>query len=206
MSAALKRGARWCGYALLAGLVWPCRGEQVVVSRIQFEPRAGQPEYIELYNNTSNPFEIARWKLTGGVTFDFPDFSADEPKAIFLRPFERVVVSAAEPSITRTAYSIPESVRVFGPWTGKLRHKKERITLQDKNRVVICSLKYDNGGLLSGHQPSCPVILHTSNHERRWSMHNEFRFGGWRVEVVPPIGDDWIRRSWLSRAKALIGL
>src|SRR5437016_12459629 len=28
----------------------------------------------------------------------------------------------------------------------------------------------------------CPVILHTSNAERVWSMHNEFRFGGWHAE------------------------
>jgi hypothetical protein len=59
---------------------------------------------------------------------------------------------------------------------------------------------------LSRLQPSCPVILHTSNHERRWSMHNEFRLAGWRVEIVPPFGNDWIRSSWLSKAKALIGV
>ncbi len=58
---------------------------------------------------------------------------------------------------------------------------------------------------LSTHKPICPVILHTSNFERRWSMHNEFRFAGWRVEIVPPLGNDWIRGSWLPKARALIG-
>lgn len=58
---------------------------------------------------------------------------------------------------------------------------------------------------LSRHKPVCPVILHTSNHERRWSMHNEFRFASWNVEIVPPIGGDWIQNSWLSKARALIG-
>ncbi len=29
----------------------------------------------------------------------------------------------------------------------------------------------------------CSVILHTSNGERVWSMHNEFRFGGWQAEL-----------------------
>jgi len=60
--------------------------------------------------------------------------------------------------------------------------------------------------LLARQQPVCPVILHTSNAERRWSMHNEFRFGHWSVEIVPPIGDDWIPGSWLSRARALTGV
>jgi FixJ family two-component response regulator len=56
------------------------------------------------------------------------------------------------------------------------------------------------------HQESvCPVIIHTSNTERRWSMHNEFRFGKWTVEIVPPIGENWIQNSWLPKAKVLIG-
>ena len=59
---------------------------------------------------------------------------------------------------------------------------------------------------LSHYKPSCPVILHTSNHERRWSMHNEFRFAGWSVEIVPPIGEDWILGSWLTKARGLIGV
>ncbi|MBU6400781.1 MAG: hypothetical protein KGS61_10710 [Verrucomicrobia bacterium] len=58
---------------------------------------------------------------------------------------------------------------------------------------------------LARHQPVCPVIIHTSNSERRWSMHNEFRFGGWQVGIVAPIGEGWIAHSWLPRAKALIG-
>jgi hypothetical protein len=59
---------------------------------------------------------------------------------------------------------------------------------------------------LSRHKPVCPVILHTSNDERRWSMHNEFRFAGWNVEIVPPVGNDWIQNSWLLKVRALIGL
>jgi hypothetical protein len=59
--------------------------------------------------------------------------------------------------------------------------------------------------LLGQQPPVCPVIIHTSNTERRWSMHNEFRFGKWQVGIVPPIGDQWILRSWLPRARALIG-
>lgn len=58
---------------------------------------------------------------------------------------------------------------------------------------------------LASQQPVCPVIIHTSNTERRWSIHNEFRFARWRVEIVPPIGEGWIQRSWLPRARALVG-
>src|ERR1051326_7988024 len=50
----------------------------------------------------------------------------------------------------------------------------------------------------------CPVILHTSNNERVWSMHNEFRFGGWKHERVIPLGDQWIGQSWLPLARSLL--
>lgn len=50
----------------------------------------------------------------------------------------------------------------------------------------------------------CPVILHTSNTERVWSMDNEFRFGGWQVERVMPLGTDWIHKGWLPAACRLL--
>src|SRR5438874_2627174 len=45
--------------------------------------------------------------------------------------------------------------------------------------------------------PICPVILHCSNNDRVWSMHNEFRDAGWQVERVEPASDDWITKLWL---------
>jgi hypothetical protein len=59
---------------------------------------------------------------------------------------------------------------------------------------------------LGQQDPVCPVIIHTSNSERRWSMHNEFRFGKWLIEIVPPVGENWIQHSWLPKAKTLLGL
>jgi ADP-ribosylglycohydrolase len=50
----------------------------------------------------------------------------------------------------------------------------------------------------------CPVILHTSNTDRVWSMHHEFRFGGWDAEHVTPLGTDWIKQSWLPVAGKLL--
>jgi ADP-ribosylglycohydrolase len=50
----------------------------------------------------------------------------------------------------------------------------------------------------------CPVILHTSNTERVWSMHNEFRFGGWQAEMVTPLGTEWIVQSWLPKSRTLL--
>ena len=53
-------------------------------------------------------------------------------------------------------------------------------------------------------QPICPVLIHSSNYERAWSMHNEFRFAGWTVDRIGPIGDDWIQRLWLPKVQDLL--
>jgi hypothetical protein len=57
---------------------------------------------------------------------------------------------------------------------------------------------------LAGHRPFCPVIIHSSNTDRAWSMHNELRFAGWSVDRVGPIGDDWIPKLWVPKACELL--
>lgn len=52
--------------------------------------------------------------------------------------------------------------------------------------------------------PVCPVLIHSSNTDRVYSMHNELRFAGWMVDRVGPIGRDWIETSWLRSAKRLL--
>jgi len=52
--------------------------------------------------------------------------------------------------------------------------------------------------------PVCPVLIHTSNTDRAYSMHNELRFAGWMVDRVGPIGTDWIETSWLRSARRLL--
>ena len=57
---------------------------------------------------------------------------------------------------------------------------------------------------LAKQSPLSPVLIHSTNHEKAWSMHNELRFGGWQVDRVGPIGDDWVQCLWLPKAKALL--
>ena len=58
--------------------------------------------------------------------------------------------------------------------------------------------------LRSSHLPFCPIIIHSTNVDRAWSMHNEPRFGGWAVECFGPIGDDWCHKLWLPKARELL--
>ena len=57
---------------------------------------------------------------------------------------------------------------------------------------------------LGDYMPVCPVLIHSSNTDCVYSMHNELRFAGWMVDQVGPIGTDWIEASWLRTAKRLL--
>jgi ADP-ribosylglycohydrolase len=52
--------------------------------------------------------------------------------------------------------------------------------------------------------PVCPAVIHSSNTERVWSMHNDLRFGGWIVDQVGPLGTDWIGTSCLQRVRQIL--
>lgn len=57
---------------------------------------------------------------------------------------------------------------------------------------------------LAQQTPACPVIVHSTNHERVESMINELRFGRWSWDRVGPFGNAWIETAWRRKATALI--
>lgn len=133
---------------LLVGFGWGSllQAEQVVFSEIMYHPRGDLPEYIEIFNQTATPLDMALWKLEDGVDFTFPDFSPSDPEASYFRPFERLLVSPVDPTTLREAYDIPDSVRIFGPWDGSLSNAGERLTLRDKNGVILVQVEYNDRG------------------------------------------------------------
>ncbi|HZJ16238.1 MAG TPA: lamin tail domain-containing protein, partial [Chthoniobacteraceae bacterium] len=100
-----------------------------------------------IWNITNTPLDTAKWHFSDGVVFTFADFNPASSQAHFLKPMERIVVSAASDAATRAAYpTIPANVRVFGPWSGSLDNAGERVTLQDKNNVIVCTVNYGDRG------------------------------------------------------------
>ena len=64
----------------------------------------------------------------------------------------------------------------------------------------------DVAKFLADFLPVCPVLIHSSNTDRVYSMHNEFRFASWVVDRVGPLGTDWIETTWLRRMKELLSV
>jgi ADP-ribosylglycohydrolase len=62
----------------------------------------------------------------------------------------------------------------------------------------------DVARFLGDFMPVCPVLIHSSNTDRVYSMHNELRFAGWVVDRVGPLGTDWIETSWVRRVRELL--
>ncbi len=138
----------WVSSLLLAisAAVPSARCEQVVFSEIMYHPAAALPEFIEVYNNTATPMDMAEWGLTGGVDYVFPSFSTANPQRTFLKPSERILLAGVDEATLRASYAIPASTRVYGPWIGSLDNAGERVTLKDKNGVALCSVEYNNRG------------------------------------------------------------
>lgn len=118
--------------------------EQVVLSEIMYHPRGDAPEFVELHNQTTTPLDMIDWTLSGGVTFEFPDFDPGKAEEAFLKAGERVVIGDRTSKELRTFYSIPNSVRVFGPWSGKLSDAGDSIIVRDKNGVTIVRVDYED--------------------------------------------------------------
>ena len=119
--------------------------EQVIFSEIMYHPAGLLPEFIEIENLTTTPFDIANWKFSDGIDYEFPAFNAGDSQAAFLKPFERILVSPVAEATLRAAYSIPVTTRIFGPYTGTLSNSGERLSLDDKNGVTKSMVNYRDG-------------------------------------------------------------
>jgi hypothetical protein len=59
--------------------------------------------------------------------------------------------------------------------------------------------------VLAGRKPVCPVIVHSTNTDAAWGMHNALTRAGWTVELVHHLNQPrWIEERWLPVAKRLI--
>ncbi|HKX61782.1 MAG TPA: hypothetical protein VJS65_08055, partial [Verrucomicrobiae bacterium] len=115
----------------------------LVIRQVMYHPPDGPggadnaaDEFIELRNITTSPvalyhpaFPTNRWRVRGGVTFDFP-------AATIVGPTQSVIVVSFSPgdagavSRFRTKYGAFIGVPIFGPFTGKLDNSSDSVDLQ----------------------------------------------------------------------------
>lgn len=164
----------------LFGLPAGLRAGQVIFNEVMYHPAGTKSEYIEMVNLTSNRIDIAKWVVSGGVDYTFPDFNAAATTTHLLNEYERVIISSADPATTRANWpALPPTVRVFGPWVGSLNNGGEEIVLADAAGAVQTRLSYGDSG-------NWPMAADGAGHS---------------LQIINPNGnvDDW--RNWrASRA------
>jgi len=151
---------------LAFGSLFSVRAEQVVIREVMYHPGDGLYEYVELENITNTVFDIANWKLRGGVKFDLPDFDPANRNDTFLTPRQRIIFCGTDPETFRTAYGLSMGVRILGPWTGLLENGGERVTVKDKNGTTMCTMRYDDQHPWPVAPDGAGHSLVLSNHDR----------------------------------------
>ena len=132
----------------------------VIIQAFNPAPADLLPEFVQLKNISLDSVPLFdpshpdnSWGLEGGISFELPG-------NISLVPGESIIISEAIPDIARAAYQIPETIRIFGPWTGKLNNGGENLRLYRPDppqtsppdigfvpRVEVDFIQYDpNGG------------------------------------------------------------
>ena len=122
-----------------------------------------------------------------------------------IEAFGRVVAKLGSPyelKIWRDAHSMCNEAESYFP-TATLISLDHDLNPQPGTRADP-GTGLDVAQFLGDFLPVCPVLIHSSNTQRVWSMHNELRFAGWIVDQVGPLGADWIESSWMRRARELL--
>ncbi len=91
-------------------------------------------QFIELHNDTPKPSALfdtnGTWRIRGGVEFDFPPgttLATDE--RVLLVPFDPES-DAATLAGFRQVYGLASTVRLFGPYQGRLDNDTDRVALE----------------------------------------------------------------------------
>lgn len=105
----------------------------IVINEIMYAPFTGEPEWIELFNKTSEPINLKNWKLSDAsstITITTQDY--------FLSANSFIVIS--RDATISNFYSIPSEIIVTN--IPSLNNTGDAIVIRDLNNVIIDSLYY----------------------------------------------------------------
>ncbi len=100
----------------------------VVINEIQYSPRPGDEEFVELKNITAVPVPLFDPENPENV-WDLKGIGYELPGNLTLPPGGLAVLVGSDPTLFRAKYQIPQSVPVLGPFSGSLQDGGERLTL-----------------------------------------------------------------------------
>ena len=81
----------------------PAAADQIIFTEIQYNAKAGDPDFVEVTNNTGTPFDMGKWYFSDGIDYTFPDFNAGDTGAQIFKQFETILVSPVDEATLRAA-------------------------------------------------------------------------------------------------------
>jgi len=109
----------------------------VLISEVMFDPRTGEPEWIEIYNNTNSRINLKGWKLSDVIST--PTFSTITNSDFFFEPNSLLVISSND-AIRNFYDSIPSPIIITPVPT--LNNDRDGVVIYDERGMVMDSLFY----------------------------------------------------------------
>lgn len=158
----------------------------VVLNEIQYHPFAGDVEFVEIANITSEALPLFdpdhpenTWQLSGA------DFSF--PPGVILPARGFAVATAGDPTLFRLKWGIPDGVPVFGPFSGNLADGGERLELL---RPDAPDLETNDVGVVTTVVPYIAVDSVRYNNRLPWAPEAAGLGASLERRVASDYGDD----------------
>jgi hypothetical protein len=105
----------------------------VIITELQYNPAAGDTEWVELHSLSGVDIDISGWRLTSGIEYTF----GDNAKI----PGHGYIVVAADPNAPSLG-----GVGALGPWSGSLSNGGERVRLVNRDGREMDIVEYNDSG------------------------------------------------------------
>ncbi len=134
--------------------------DSLIITEIHYNPLAPTPEelaldgtltaddfeFIEIHNTQLGTFGLSEtfgvagtvgWKITGGVEFEFPGGATiGGLDNLVVLPFDPVA-NPGKLAAFKARYNMPDTVQIFGPYTGRLANGGEELLLEQPEQPNI---------------------------------------------------------------------
>jgi hypothetical protein len=165
----------------VAGVVL-AQGGSVIISEIMYHPAShdSREEFVELYNQGANAFNLADWQFTSGIRYTLP--------SVVLWPGTYLVVAA---DVTAFTNRYPAVTNVVGGWLGQLGDHGQTIVLENLFGQREDSLSYATEGDWAQRRRGPDDHGH-----RGWVWTDGHQGGGSSLELIQPAlparhGQNW---------------
>ena len=144
----------------------------IVINEIHYHPDTRNPadEFVELHNVGGRSIELAGWRLSGGIDFEFTDQR--------MAPGEFMVVAADQ---ARFIDRFGGELRVVGDWQGRLSNRGETVNLRNGLGHRVDRVSYADEG-----DWATRVRGSLDHGHRGWMWSDAHDGGGHTLELVAP--------------------